>query len=209
MPNYLKKALLSLVALWIFSAQAGSYEDFFAAVRQDDAVAITTLLQRGFDPNSRDPAGQSGLTLAARDQAWRAAEALLAHPAIDVNALNASGESALMLAALRGQLGWCKRLVERGARVQQSGWSAIHYAATGPNVQVVEFLLDKGADVDAASPNGSTPLMMAARYGSEESVNLLLLRGADTTRRNQLDLQAADFARLGGRAALATRLGGR
>ena len=76
-------------------------------------------------------------------------------------------------------------------------------------MQVVEFLLDKGADINAASPNGSTPLMMAARYGSEESVNLLLQRGADATRRNQLDLQAADFARLGGRAALATRLAGR
>ena len=209
MRRHLKYALLSLVAIWFSSARAGSYEDFFKAVREDDAAAITALLQRGFDPNSRDPAGQPGLTLAARDQGWRAVEALLAHPGIEVNALNASGESALMLAALRGHLGWCKRLVERGARVQQPGWAPIHYAATGPNVQVVEFLLDKGADIDAASPNASTPLMMAARYGSEESVNLLLLRGADATRRNQLDLQAADFARLGGRAALATRLGAR
>jgi ankyrin repeat protein len=204
--KYFKILLLSVVLFGISSVRAGSYEDFFVAVRNDDGPAISALLQRGFDPNSRDPSGQPGLTLAARDQAWRALEALLAHPGVDVNALNASGESALMMAALRGQLRGCRRLVERGAEIRQPGWSAIHYAATGPSAQVVEFLLDQGADPNASSPNGSTPLMMAARYGSEESVNLLLLRGADTTRKNERRLEAADFARLGGREALAARL---
>jgi ankyrin repeat protein len=74
-------------------------------------------------------------------------------------------------------------------------------------VQVVELLLARGAAVDAVSPNGSTPLMLAARYGSEESVNLLLARGADAARRNERQLRAADFARLAGREALAVRLG--
>jgi ankyrin repeat protein len=60
--------------------------------------------------------------------------------------------------------------------------------------------------VDARSPNGSTPLMMAARYGSEASVDLLLARGANPKLRNQRDLSAADFARMDGRDALAQRL---
>jgi uncharacterized protein len=206
MRRYFKYAVLSCVAIAFSGANAGSYEDFFSAVQRDDGSAITTLLQRGFDPNSRDPNGQVGLTLAAQTQSWRAVQALLTHPGADVNALNAAGESALMLAALKGDLVWCQRLVDRGARVQQPGWSPIHYAATGPNVQVVEFLLGKGADIDSASPNGSTPLMMAARYGSEASVDLLLGRGADARRRNERNLQAADFARLGGRDSLAARL---
>lgn len=206
MRKHLKFVILSLVLIWVSAARAGSYEDFFVAIQRDDPATITALLQRGFDPNSRDPGGQSGLTLGAQAQAWRAVQALLAHPGADVNALNAAGESALMLAALKGDLDWCRRFVERGAKVQQPGWSAIHYAATGPNVHVVEFLLGKGADLEAVSPNGSTPLMMAARYGSEESVNLLLARGADAKRRNDRNLQASDFARLGGREALATRL---
>ena len=206
MRKYFRYVLLSLVVVGFSSARAGSYEDFFNAVQRDDGSAITSLLQRGFDPNSRDPNGQVGLTLAAQAQAWRAVQALLAHPGADVNALNAAGESALMLAALKGDLVWCRRLVERGARVQQPGWSPIHYAATGPNVEVVDFLLGKGADIDSASPNGSTPLMMAARYGSEASVDLLLGRGADAQRRNERKLQASDFARLGGRESLAARL---
>jgi len=48
--------------------------------------------------------------------------------------------------------------------------------------------------------------MMAARYGDEGSVAVLLERGADATLRNQLDLSAADFARAAGREPLARRL---
>jgi ankyrin repeat protein len=71
---------------------------------------------------------------------------------------------------------------------------------------VLALLLDKGAPVNARSPNGTTPLMMAARYGSEQSVDLLLARGADPTALNDRQLGAADFARQGGREALAERL---
>jgi ankyrin repeat protein len=48
--------------------------------------------------------------------------------------------------------------------------------------------------------------MMAAQYGSEASVELLLSRGADPKARNDRGLGAADFARLGQRDALAARL---
>ena len=195
-----------LLAAWVSTATAGSYEDFFVAVQRDDASAVTALLQRGFDPNSLDPQGQTGLTLATRERSWNVARALLASPGLNVNLLNGSGESPLMLAALRGDAEWCRRLLERGATVQIPGWSPIHYAATGPSVEVVTLLLERGAEVDAASPNGSTPLMLAARYGNEASVDLLLGRGADLARRNERGLNASDFARLGGREALSARL---
>lgn len=206
MRSRLKFVILSLVLIGLSSARAGSYEDFFTAIQRDDPGPVVALLQRGFDPDSRDPRGQTGLTLAALNGSWRAVDALLTHPGIDINALNSAGESVLMLAALKGELALCERLVARGARVRQHGWAPIHYAATGPNVRVVEFLLGKGADIDAASPNGSTALMLAARYGSEDNVNFLLARGADATRRNERQLRAADFARLGGRESLAVRL---
>lgn len=206
MRNWIKFTALLIAVAHLSVAKAGAYEDFFIAAQRDDAATITSLFQRGFDPNSRSPDGQVGLTIAARAQASHALEALLAHPSIDVDAANPAGETTLMLVALKGDLGWCQRLIERGAAVQREGWSPLHYAATGPNPQVAALLLDRGAPVDAVSPNGSTPLMMAARYGSEETVNLLLARGADATRRNERQLRAADFARQGGREALAARL---
>ncbi len=50
------------------------------------------------------------------------------------------------------------------------------------------------AYIDAESPNKTTPLMMAALYGSPASVKLLLEAGADPWRRNELGLTAIDFA---------------
>ena len=63
----------------------------------------------------------------------------------------------------------------------------------------MSFLLDHSAYIDAESPNGTTPLMMAARYGSPEAVKLLIQEGADPTLFNQLGLTAKDFALLGRR----------
>lgn len=195
-----------VVFVGISNATAGAYEDFFAAVRGDNAGLVVGLLQRGFDPNSRDETGQAAITLAARQGSARVLETLLQHPQLDLNAKNQAGETALMMAALTGNLVVAKRLVERGAAVSQEGWSALHYAATGPEPRIVALLLERGASADARSPNGTTPLMMAAQYGAEESVALLLHQKADVRLRNQHGLMAGDFARLAGREALAKQL---
>jgi ankyrin repeat protein len=195
-----------IVASAVSAVHAGTYEDFFIAVNRDDGDTVRALVQRGLDPNTRNPEGQTALHLALRDQSPRIAEALWASPALDVNAVNGSGETPLMLAALRGDLRWAQRLVERGAKVHQPGWSPLHYAATGNEPKIVAFLLDRGAPVDAPSPNRSTPLMMAARYGAEASVDLLLARGADKRLRNDRDLDAREFAKLAGREFLLHRL---
>lgn len=196
-----------LFALTVFSgAAAGSYDDFFRALRIDNAGAVSELLARGFDPNSPDEKGQTGLHLAIRDNSPRVASVLLAHPALRVDAPNASDETPLMLAALRGQLDSAQRLLDKGAAVNRPGWAPLHYAATGPEPKLVSLMLERGAQIDAPSPNGSTALMMAARYGADESALLLLARGASTTVRNQRDMNAADFARSVGRDALAAKL---
>ncbi|MES2957832.1 MAG: ankyrin repeat domain-containing protein [Pseudomonadota bacterium] len=199
-------ALYLVVTLCFSSANAGSYEDFFQAINRNDADTIRALLQRGFDPNSRNPDGQTGLHLALRDQAPRIAQALWTSPALDVDALNASGETPLMMAALRGDLDWAERLIKRGAKIHKDGWSPLHYAATGEEPKLVAMLLDRGAPIDARSPNGNTPLMMAARYGAEASVDLLLARGASKALRNALGQDASDTATLAGREFLLRRL---
>jgi ankyrin repeat protein len=56
------------------------------------------------------------------------------------------------------------------------------------------LLLENHAYIDAASPNGSTPLMMAAMYGTVDAVKALLDAGADPLLKNGLGLTAIDFA---------------
>ena len=183
--------------------------DFFRAVAIDDVRAVSDLLARGFDPNTLSPKGQLGLYLALRDSSPKVAQALMAHPQIKIDATNASDETPLMMAALRGNLEGTKTLLDRGAQLKRAGWTPLHYAASGPEPKVLALLLDRGADIDARSPNGTTPLMMAARYGAEDSVEFLLARGGNLQATNIQGLSAADFATLAGRDRLAARLSAR
>lgn len=192
--NALATLALGLAAHGIW---AGAYEDFFVAILRDDDAAIAALLRRGFDPNTRDPKGQVGLTIALQNGSSKAFAALLASSQVNVEARNAQDESPLMMAALKGNLEAVKALLARDADVNKTGWAPLHYAASAgsrQHVAIIALLLENHAYIDATSPNGTTPLMMAAQYGSNEAVQLLLDEGADPTLKNQLGLTAADFA---------------
>lgn len=202
------RRLFQLILLYAFSlpACAGAYEDFFKALELDDPRTLSTLLVRGFDPNTPDPKGQVPLFVALRQGSERAAKLLMEHPELKADAVNASGETPVMMAALRGRADAVRLLLDRGAAINREGWTPLHYAATGPEVSIVRMLLDRGAAIDSRSPNGTTPMMMAAQYGSPDSAVLLLDRRADPRARNDVGWSAADFARAAGRDALASRL---
>lgn len=195
MKNYFKQLIYLAVFTATFSSQAGSYDDFFRAVRSDNASSIQELLNRGFDPNTVDEQGQAGLLIAMREPSPKVIQVLLDSPKTNVEVRNAKDESPLMLAALKGQQDLVKRLIARDADVNKPGWTPLHYAATGGHVAIMKELLENYAFIDAQSPNGSTPLMMAAMYGSAAAVQLLLDEGADTAMKNQLGMTALDFAK--------------
>lgn len=181
------------------TASAGSYEDFFKAVNQDDSSQVRRLLVRGFDANTADPSGQTGLHLALREPSLKSALVLIEWPRTDVNQLNAQGESALMLTAIKGQAELAAKLIGKKADVNKTGWTALHYAASAGHLDLISLLLENSAYIDAESPNRTTPLMMAARYGSVAAVKLLLDQDADPQLKNQQGLAALDFAQQGNR----------
>jgi len=192
---------LSLMA--VFSAWASSFEDFFAAVKHDDVAEIQRLAQRGFDLNTINRRGEHALFLAMRDDAEKVAGFLLDQPSVQVEVRTPNDESPLMMAALKGRLALATRLIEREAEVNKPGWAPLHYAATDAGGQapaMVRLLLEHHAYIDAESPNGTTPLMMAAHYGNPTVVKILLEEGADPSIKNQQGLTAIDFARRANRA---------
>lgn len=190
---------LSACAGW---AWAGSFDDFFRAISRDDASTIDRLVARGFDVNTRDERDIPPLILAIQLDSLRVANYLVAHLDTLINDRNAAGENALMVAALRGQVALVDAILDRNVPVNQPGWAPLHYAAAhfGPAaVYLVQRFLDRYAYIDAEAPNGNTPLMMAARYGTEAAVTLLLTEGADPQLKNKAGLTALDHARLGSR----------
>jgi ankyrin repeat protein len=186
--------LFGVQALSVAISHAGSYDDFFSSIDKDNAVVVQSLLDRGFDPNTINPRGVPALLLAIKTPAPKIRDILLARPDIKIEMRNPQDESALMLAAFAGDLALCETLVDRDADVNKPGWTPLHYAATNGHVAVMQFLLDNFAYIDAASPNGSTPLMMAAMYGNSSAVKLLLEAGADPSLRNSQGLGALEFA---------------
>jgi len=193
------KYIFYLIVFIGFSCFAGSYEDFFKALQQDDAAKVKQLLKRGFDVNTVGPAGVPGLLMAIRQPSPKSLAVLIDTPGLRSEVRNDKDESALMLAALAGMRDVCERLIERDADVNKTGWTPLHYAATGGHEAIARLLLEHHAYVDAESPNQTTPLMMAAMYGNAATVKLLLDAGADMNMRNAVGLSARDFAERGQR----------
>ncbi len=176
------------------STLAGAYEDYFAAVKNDDTRVVTNLLFRGFDPNTVDANGLTGLLIASRDGSLKVAALLLSQKKLAIEARSPQDENALMMAALNGYEPLAKTLIDKGADVNKTGWAPLHYAATKGNIAIIRLLLENHAYIDAESPNKTTPLMMAAMYGTVEAVKLLVEEGADIAIKNEQGLTALDFA---------------
>ena len=187
---------LLYIAVFIgnISVYAGTYDDFFEALKNDEAQKVANVLARGFDPNTLSADGQYPLVLAIRRPSPSVLDLLLRAKGLRAEVRNAQDESPLMLASIAGLVEVCKRLIALDADVNKTGWTPLHYAASGGHVDAVKLLLSHSAYIDAESPNRTTPLMMAAMYGNPQTVELLLAEGADASLKNQKGMTALDFA---------------
>ncbi|MEO8838085.1 MAG: ankyrin repeat domain-containing protein [Herbaspirillum sp.] len=187
---------LSLLGALPLFAWADGNSDYFKAVRFDDEARVADLLRRGFNPNTTESLrGENGLMVALREKSTKVFALLLKARAVNLDLRAKNGDTAMMLAAFSGNLPAVKALIQQGAQVNQTGWTALHYAASVGNNEIVQLLLDNYAYIDAESANKTTPLMMAARGGHILTVKLLLDEGADVGIKNNLGMTALDFAK--------------
>ena len=195
--------IVLLLASFAAGAASNRYTEFFRAITIDNDPVVRTLLAQGLDPNLVEAVrNETGLILAIRADADRTFKLLLASPEIRIETQASNGDTALMLAAYKGKLWAVEALLAKKAEVNRPGWTALHYAAAAGHTAVVQLLLDHYAYIDAASPNRTTPLMMAALGGHVDSARLLLDEGADAGLRNDASLSALDCARLNRHSAI-------
>lgn len=185
---------LVLASAWLAMSMS-SQQDFVRAVELNNASAVRKLLENKVDPNTAEPQrGEPGLVLAAREDANDVLDVLLAHPAVRVDATAHNGNTALMMAAFKGNMAAVKKLLAKGAAINRPGWTPLHYAAAGGHSDIVRLLIEQGAAIDAVSTHGITPLIMAAQEGKHAAIVALLENGADRSLRNSEKLTAAEVA---------------
>ena len=182
------------VFIGISVSKAGSFDDFFKAIVFDQVPVVANLIYRGMDPNTPTEKGEPALVFAVRSGAPKTVAHLLKQPGIQVDATNTADETALMLAANANDIAVAHLLIEAGASVNRPNWTPLHYAASKGHLAMMHLLIDNDAYIDAESPNGTTPLMMAAYYASPSAVKLMLEEGADPTLKNQDGMTALDLA---------------
>ena len=195
----MKKLALAMLLCCATASQAAPEPDaFFRAVSVNNTSGVRDMLAEGMNPNQPDAQrGDIPLVLALRDDADRVFKLLLDAPGIDIEARSANGNTALMMAAYKHKQDAVNALLAKGAKVNQSGWTALHYAASAGDLPIMKILLDRDAVVDARAPANVTPLMFASREGQEGAVKLLLSWGADASLKSDHGWTAVQFAQAG------------
>ncbi len=181
----------------IYSQTDDQITSFTKAAKFDDISEVKALVKAGVSPNTLDPKGNPMLFLAVKDNSLQVIAYLANLPGVDVNLVNKSGETPLMIASIEGNLPIVKYLVlDKRAEINTLGWTPLQYACTRGHLELAQFLVANGAKVNALSPSDTTALMMAVMSGNEYLVKFLLDKGADLKLRNQQGMTAIDFADL-------------
>jgi len=208
--------VLSVVAVGAIAAQAPTEKQvssFFRAVQMDDASTVRKMVGTVVNANELNPlGGEPALVLAIREGSTAVVQDLLAHPGTDLERKAVNGNTALMMAAFKRDGDTVRALLDKGAKVNQPGWTALHYAAASGDAAIAQLLIERGAQVNALSPRPSgaiTPLMMAAREGQDGIVRLLLAKGANPALKNTEGVTAAQLAKQAGHDKLSELLSGR
>jgi uncharacterized protein len=192
---------------------AAEVAEFFRSVQTDDAATVKKMLGTVIAPDQLNPVGgEPALVLAVREGSMRVLDTLLAYPGIQVDAAALNGNTALMMAAYKGNMPAVQALLAKGAALNRPGWTALHYAAASGDDAITRLLLERGAKVDAVSPVKSgayTPLMMAAREGHDSTALLLIEHGANPKLTNSEGLTAVQLAQRAGKDHVASAIAAR
>lgn len=179
--SFIKVVRYLIVLSWLSSASVSlgqSFDELMKAVEKGDAKNVASLIDRGLDPNSTDPNGNTILMLASRLGHQELVALLLARKA-DVARRSPAGDTALMMASLGGDLPIIRLLVVSGAALNQDGWTPLHYAAFAGHGEIARYLIERGANKNAVAPNGYTALMLAARNGQNAAARAILYEDPD------------------------------
>ncbi len=171
------------------------------AVRESVSQFFQPLLAAGAkaDVTRCDEDGRTALYFAVFEDNRNATEYLLQQGSF-VNDFSHDGTSILSLALGQGHQEIVSILLAAGAVLNPAweddeGYTLLHHAAAGGCTEQVQQLIQKGADISAATTEGKwTPLMLAAEHGHTDTVDELLKHGANLRQKNEFGTTALEVA---------------
>ena len=148
------------------------------------------LLKAGADPNLLDSNNTSPLLRAIERSDLSMVKSLLSHGAM-VGLKKVFKEHDIFLSARNGNLVRIKYLFKKAEDETQfltirdkGGNTLMHLASECGHLNVMEYLMKQGADINRKNHEGNTPLHLAVSNRKRNTVALLLKKGADVNARN-------------------------
>lgn len=152
--------------------------------------ASPEIAPSGIEAEERSISGWTPLYAAIKSRQYAVVKILLGHGA-DPNAVTSLGSTPFLLASEIGDLEVIKCFVEHGANLDYSpsgkeadelnitGQTALFMATLKEQNDVVQYLIEKGSQVNVKNRYGVSPLLLCAEGGNEALVKLLVGVGAD------------------------------
>ncbi len=156
---------LALSIALVFLAPVAHSQTLKEALDKKDTLTAAQLIKKGGDVNQPDKDGTTALMTACRWADEPMVRFLLGHGAIPDKVRSPKGRTELMV-------------------------GCAYYSGKGISL----MLVNKGADINAVSNDGITPLMLAAQNAKLDVVELLLKHGAKVNAKDNMGKTALDYA---------------
>jgi ankyrin repeat protein len=142
--------------------------------RTGEAAGVKALLARGANVNTREPGHDQTALMWAAAQSQPAAVAELLEGGADVHA-----RSRTYVQTVTSEVTQRAGREELNYTVPRGGSTALLFAARSGDGESVRLLVEGGADVNEALPDGASALVVAAHSGHARAATMLLEKGAD------------------------------
>ena len=193
----MRRLLLLLMLPMLFMAACSDPDrptiGLYMAVHRSDLDQIKRHIFWGTDINQTDANGQTPLHVAAEKGRLIVAKLLLEHGA-NIEGKDSEGHPPIHAAVMAGRTQIAQLLIGKGAQFNTNN---LLYHAVQKNVadrDVIEFLIQHGADINQVHKDGLTPLLEAINHDHRALVKLLIINGADVNKPSsggKMPLQAA------------------
>ena len=158
------------------------------ASRKSNVDAMNVLVSAGANQTIQDVNGDTWPHYAVHGNCSKEVLQTVIDLGADVNATNKWNTTSLMLASSKGNVDAMNVLISAGAdqTIESiSGMTFLHYAVHGNcSKEVLQTVIDLGADVNATNKHNETALMLASRKGNVDAMNLLISVGVNRTIEN-------------------------